>query len=242
MNLEKDSTKDKKQIHYLFQTICGVTLDIAVKTRLVGRSIRSKNKLSYGETGKVILIILGSGQLNSELYGKILDRLQWNEAWKKFIESLREDRGSPISATGNINEYGGENRSSESTTASSEEPIVLKFHKALQVTYEANFSLSPVCFLYLIERYLFLLPPFKGYFFTTKATFVEWLIYQDGTHSSTSSFMAVKQQSLEDALELIMNMVHMFLYPGVAIDWIKKSHLNVKYYHSLLVLRLIDHS
>ncbi|XVF85500.1 hypothetical protein PTKIN_Ptkin17bG0122600 [Pterospermum kingtungense] len=207
--------------------------------------IRSKNRLSYAETGKVALIILGSGQLNSELYGEILDRLQWNEAWKNFIGSLKEDRGSPISTTGHINESVGENRSSESTTASAagyiKEPIVLKFHKALQDTYEANWRISPVCFLYLIERYLFLLSySFEGYFFTTETTFVEWLIYQDGTPCSTSSSKATKQQSLENLLQFVIDMVHHFLYnPRQAKEWIKNSHLSEKKYHSLLVLRLV---
>ncbi|XWS34413.1 hypothetical protein CRYUN_Cryun21dG0036400 [Craigia yunnanensis] len=217
---------------------------------------RSKNNdLSYGETGKVALIILGSGQLNSELYGKILEGLQWNVAWKNFIGSLKEDRGSPpVSTTGHINEHVRGDRSSESTTGSAagyikeignKEPIVLKFHEALRDTYEANWGIipdyiSPACFLYLIERYLVLLSYFNGYFFTTKATFVEWLIYQDGIPSSTSGFMTVKHQSLEVIFKFVIDMVQKFLYDKrETIAWIKKSHINVKEYHSLLVLRLV---
>ncbi|XVF85502.1 hypothetical protein PTKIN_Ptkin17bG0122800 [Pterospermum kingtungense] len=211
--------------------------------------IRSMNRLSYGETGKVALIILGSGQLNSELYGKIVDRLQWNNAWKNFFGSLKEDRGSSDSTTGHINVSVGENRSSESTTGSAagyieeirtEEPIVSKFHKALRDTYDANLRMSPVCFLYLIERCLFLLSHSKGYFFTTQTTFVEWLIYQDGTRNSTSSFKAIEQQSFEDILKFVFDVVHEFLYyTRETINWIKNSHINVRKYHSLMVLRLV---
>ncbi|WRX14405.1 hypothetical protein QQP08_006892 [Theobroma cacao] len=218
--------------------------------------IRSKNRLSYGETGMVALIILGSDQLNNELYGKILEGLKWNTEWKNFIGSLKEDRGStPVSATGPINKFLGGNRSSESTTGSSsaghieesgnENQIIFKFHEALQVTYKANWRrisdyISPVCFLYLVERYLVLLSYFKGYFFTTKATFVEWLIYQDGIPSSASSFVAVKQQSLEDILKFVIEMIQQLLYcKQETVAWIRKFHTNVKGNHSLVVLRLV---
>ncbi|XP_022775868.1 uncharacterized protein LOC111317711 [Durio zibethinus] len=215
--------------------------------------IRSNNSglLSYGETGKVALIILGSGQLNIELYGKILDALEWNVAWKDFIGSLKEDRVSPqVFSIGHINEGNGSSESRAGSAAGymeeiGNEPIILKFLEALQDTYNANWRkisdyMSPVCFLYLVERYLLLLSFFKGNFFTTKTTFVEWLIYQDGVPSSISSFMADKQQFLEDILKFVIDMVQQILYfKEETIDWIKKSRINVREYHSLMVLRLV---
>ncbi|EOY01170.1 P-loop containing nucleoside triphosphate hydrolases superfamily protein, putative [Theobroma cacao] len=185
--------------------------------------IRSKNSLSYGETGMVALIILGSDQLSNELYGKILEGLEWNTEWRNFIGSLKEDRGSPpVSATGPINKFPGVNRSSESTTGS------------------AASHIEEICFLYLVERYLVLLSYSKGCFFTTKATFVEWLIYQDGIPSSTPSYVAVKQRSLEVILKFVIEMVQQFLYcKRETVDRIRKSHTNVREYHSLVVLRLV---
>ncbi|GMJ04494.1 hypothetical protein HRI_004118600 [Hibiscus trionum] len=193
---------------------------ILEKTKYKGK------KLSYGEIGKVALIILGSGQLNTELYGKTLECLQWNGAWNNFVANLNRSSGTSGFAAGSI------------------EPVIFKFREALQDTYNANWRISdymsPVCFLYLIERYLMLLTCIKGYFFTTKTTFVEWLIYQDGRPCSTSSFMAVDQQSLEVCLKFVIGMVHEFLHcKGETIGWIKKSNLNVKEFHSLLVLRLV---
>ncbi|GMI87573.1 hypothetical protein HRI_002426600, partial [Hibiscus trionum] len=200
---------------------------------------RSKSKsLSYGEIGKVALIILGSGQFSTELYGRILECLQRNGAWMNFIANLKEERGSrTISTTDNISEHGG-------FAAVSIEPVIFKFHEALQDTYKANWRISdyipPVCFLYLVERYLMLLSFINGYFFTTKSAFVEWLIYQDGRVGSTSSFPAVHQQSLEDMLRFVIGMVQNFLYcKGETIGWIKKSGINVNEFHSLLVLRLV---
>ncbi|XVF85504.1 hypothetical protein PTKIN_Ptkin17bG0122900 [Pterospermum kingtungense] len=214
------------------------------------------NSLSYGETGKVALIILGSGPLNKKLYHKILDGLKWNEAWKNFIGRLKEDRRYPSgSATGHVNENVGWNTSFELTTGSAagfsgesgtEQPIVSKFHEALQDTYKVNWRkipdyISPVCFLYLVERYLFLLSHhFQGYFFTTKTTFVEWLIYQDGMPCSDNRIIPLEQQYLEDVPEFVIEFVQQFLYyKGETIDWIKKSGLNGKEYHSLLVLRVV---
>ncbi|XVF02940.1 hypothetical protein REPUB_Repub04eG0217900 [Reevesia pubescens] len=211
----------------------GTEISRKLLEEVIFERIRSNNNiLSYGETGRVALIILGSGQLNSELYGKILEGIEWN-VWKNFFESLKEDRGSTVSTTCNINEG---NRSLESTT-----PIIFKFHEALQDTYKGNWRrMPPACFLYLVERYLFLLSYFKGYFFTTKTTFVEWLIYQDGIPNSTSSFVAANPQSLEHMLRFVINMVqHILYFNEETIDWIRKSFLNVRKYHSLLVLRLV---
>ncbi|KAK8484172.1 hypothetical protein V6N13_122280 [Hibiscus sabdariffa] len=196
------------------------------------------NNLSYGEIGNVALIIFGSGRLNTGLYGKILECLQLNAAWKNFIASLKEDRGSPtVSSTGcaagHIKQIGNA------------EPVIFKFFEALQDAYEADWRnifdyMSPDCFLYLVERCLMLLSFCNGYFLTTKTTFVEWFIYWDGTPSSTSSFEAVDQQSLEDILEFVLGMVQQLLYCDEGtVEWIEKSRINVEEYHSLLVLRLI---
>ncbi|KAK8549818.1 hypothetical protein V6N13_055384, partial [Hibiscus sabdariffa] len=196
------------------------------------------NNLSYGEIGKVALIILGSGRLNTELYGKILECLQGNGAWKNFIASLKEDRGSPtVSSTGCaaglIKQIGNA------------EPVIFKFLEALQDTYEADWKnifdyMSPDCFLYLVERYLMLLSFCNGYLFTIKTSLVEWFIYQDGTPSSTSSFEAVDQQSLDGILEFVLGMVQQLLYCDEGtVEWIEKSRINVEEYHSLLVLRLV---
>ncbi|OMO72637.1 hypothetical protein COLO4_27520 [Corchorus olitorius] len=121
-----------------------------------------------------------------------------------------------------------------------DEPIIVKFHEALEDAYKANWRriadyMSPECLLYLVERYLFLLSSFKGIITTTEATFVEWLIYQDGMPACSVS---VKEQSLEDILNFVIDMVQHFLhYKGETIEWIKKSHRNnVKECHSLLVL------
>ncbi|GMJ04502.1 hypothetical protein HRI_004119400 [Hibiscus trionum] len=196
------------------------------------------NGFSYGEIGKVALIILGSGQLNTELYGKILECLHWNEAWKNFTASLKEDRVSPtVSSTGcaagHIKQIGNI------------EPVIFKFLEALQDTYDADWRnifdyMSPVCFLYLVERCLMLLSFFNGYLFTTKTTFVEWFIYQDGSSRSTSDFESVDRQSLEDILKFVIDMVQQLLYfDEGTVEWIEKSRINVEEYHSLLVLRLV---
>ncbi|MBA0619725.1 hypothetical protein Godav_005534, partial [Gossypium davidsonii] len=213
------------------------------------------NSLSYGKIGKVALIILGSGELTTEFFVKIFECLHWNRAWKNFVVNLKEDRGSPtFSTTDNISEFVGENRSSGTTTESaachikqtgSIEPVILKFHEALQDTYKANWRkisdyMSPVCFLYLVERHLMLLSFVNGYFFSTKSTFVEWVVYLDGRPSLTSSFVAVDKQSLEDIVKFVIDMVRQFLFcKRETIDWIKKSGIAVKEYHSLLVLRLV---
>ncbi|KAK8522688.1 hypothetical protein V6N13_115646 [Hibiscus sabdariffa] len=50
--------------------------------------------------------------------------------------------------------------------------------------------MSPVCFMYLVERYLMVLSFFDRCFLTTKTTSAEWLIFQVGRPCSTSNSAA----------------------------------------------------
>ncbi|KAG5240587.1 P-loop containing nucleoside triphosphate hydrolases superfamily [Salix suchowensis] len=122
-----------------------------------------KEQLSYAQLGRITLMILGSGEMLCEPYEKKAGGLEWNSSWKAFIEDLCR----------NVNE----------------ESYMQKMHEALVDTYNANWRIRdyilPGCFLYMLERQLILLSYFQGYFLTTKSSFVEWLIYQEG-HGSPS--------------------------------------------------------
>ncbi|OMO60730.1 Reverse transcriptase, RNA-dependent DNA polymerase [Corchorus capsularis] len=180
-------------------------------------------------------------QLSTKHFFRYIFPLDWRDSLRENMISLR---GAEISRnlleeviSEKIRSYGYIKESGN------DEPIIVKFHEALDNAYKANWRripdyMSPECLLYLVERYLFLLSSFKGVITTTQTTFVEWLIYQDGMPACSVS---VKQQSLENILNFVIGMVQHFLhYTGETIEWIKKSHKNnVKECHSLVVLRLV---
>ncbi|KAK9932132.1 hypothetical protein M0R45_019380 [Rubus argutus] len=71
-----------------------------------------KNELSSGQIGRIVMIILGSGKLNSELCKKLVKKLDCNPPWKDFIESLCASSPGP----GNTSQ---EPREDEDTSLSS---------------------------------------------------------------------------------------------------------------------------
>lgn len=108
--------------------------------QVIVECISGKNNLSYGKIGKVVMIILGSGKPNSELYSKLVQKLICNPPWMPFIETLCEDMG-PWSHSGEPKQVS----------------VLWRFHEALVATYGINWRcvydyISPGCFFYLVER------------------------------------------------------------------------------------------
>ncbi|KAJ4710306.1 UvrD-like Helicase, ATP-binding domain, P-loop containing nucleoside triphosphate hydrolase [Melia azedarach] len=188
---------------------------------LISWRIGLKDELSYGEIGYVAVMILGSGKLRNDLYESVAKRFDGNTPWKEFVQSL----------SGNMD--------------LKDTSHIKKFHGALVDTYEANWRrtdyMSPACFLYLIERILILLSSFQRYIFTTKSSFIDWLINnQEGSAQPASGLVTDIQQSLSDILEFVVGIVLQFLHEDKeTVEWIKNSCTQMKDYHALVVLRLV---
>ncbi|KAL5554087.1 hypothetical protein UlMin_041488 [Ulmus minor] len=170
-----------------------------------------KSQLTFAEIGTVVMIMVGmSGKPSDETYWRICQRFDSNSIWRSFLESLG-DIGSDH---------------------------VHKFHKALAHTYYADSwgqsdYISPVCFMYLVERLLLLVFYFKGYFFSTKYSFLEWLINQEWIMEAV-----IDVQVDEKPLEFVAGFVAKLLCNEKDLMiWIKNSKLNPGC-HSQLVLRL----
>ncbi|KAG6766040.1 hypothetical protein POTOM_030105 [Populus tomentosa] len=187
---------------------------------VIFEDVSSKNNLSYAQLGRITSMILGSGEMVCEPYEKMADGLQWNPSWKAFIEDLCR----------NVSEVS----------------YMWKLHEALVDTYNANWRkrdyILPGCFLYMLERQLILLSYFQGYCLTTKSSFVEWLIYQEG-HGSPTFESLTAPQSTQSILKFIVDTVQLFLYEEKdMMEWIRVSEKNVKVlndYHAVVVLRLV---
>ncbi|KAF3432421.1 hypothetical protein FNV43_RR27161 [Rhamnella rubrinervis] len=184
-------------------------------------TINSKNKLTYGQVGRVAMIILGSGMFNDELRGKILKRMDADSPWKVFFGNLYLNTGE---AQGDV-------------------PLIYSLHGALLHTYGANWRIedyiSPGCFLYLVEQLLIRASCLQDSFVTTKSSFVEWLVHRGKDTKSSSCIGASVQQSLENILQSLISVVHQCLFnKGEMIEWIKQSR-SVKENYSLIVTRLV---
>jgi hypothetical protein len=207
--------------------------------QVIIENISLKGKLTYGQIGRVVVIILGLGKINNDLYKEILKRfdgIYGNPPWRTFIQILCGNMASEFlqgTLPDNISE------------SPRELSILLNFHKALKDTYNANWKeidyVSPSCFLYLIERLLIMASYFKGYFITSKSSFAEWFIYQEVDTNPNSTLMAEVQQFPVEIFEFVVNVVQQLLdNKKDTTEWITRSNINVKDYYPLLVLRLVS--
>ncbi|XP_057960849.1 uncharacterized protein LOC131152911 [Malania oleifera] len=195
-------------------------------------NISMKRKLTNGGIGRVVTAIMGSNKLVNELYEKIVRSLHGNPPWKAVIEEVKRNA---YSVPPQIN----------SSEASNDKCLPCMLYDALLDIYNANWReesdyISPGCFLYLIDRLLILVSYSQGYFFTTKSSFVEWLIHQDWNVKQCSSLVVDVPSNLEEILDFVANMVWDLLHNEYGTtEWIRKSNICSDSYYPLLVLRLI---
>ncbi|KAG2708633.1 hypothetical protein I3760_05G201500 [Carya illinoinensis] len=202
-------------------------------------NISSRGKLTYGKIGRVVMIILGLGKLNNDLYEKILklfDGIDGNPPWKTFIQNL----------CGNVDISFPHATVPENISKSPREwSLLFRLHEALNDTYNANWMkendyISPGCFLYLVECLLILASSFHGYFITSKSSFVEWFIYKEVDNYPNSTFVSEVQPFLGGIYESIINFVQQLLFnKKETLEWIRRSNINAKDYYPLLVFRSV---
>ncbi|KAI9169780.1 hypothetical protein LWI28_017556 [Acer negundo] len=224
----RESSK-KKMISLRGREVCKRIL-----VEVISKCIGLKNKLSYGQIGSVAVMILGSGELHNELLEQVAKRCDGTSPWKAFLESLQGNMGSE-------SEQGSAPCDKENELR--EVSLVQKFHGALLDTYGVKWRkthdyISPACFLYLIERLLIMLSCFRGYFLTTKSSFVDWLVHLDGKTDPTPFLQTNVQQSMGHILEFIVHIVQQLLHNKEdTVEWIRRCHnTNVKDYHSLVAV------
>jgi hypothetical protein len=205
--------------------------------QVIRKNISPKVNLTYGQIGRVVMIILGLGKLNNDLYEEILKRFDGNAPWKIFIQTLCGNMASKLPhATRPDN--------------GSESPRVLSLpwtlYEALVDAYSADWKterdyISPDCFLYLVERLLMLASCSQGYFITSMSSFTEWFIYQEEDTNPDSTSVAKVQPLLRRVCDFVVNVVKDLLDNKVGtLEWIKKSTICAKDYYPLLLLRLVS--
>ncbi|KAL5061399.1 hypothetical protein RYX36_033003 [Vicia faba] len=170
--------------------------------------------------GRLIVMILGTGNINDELFAQIRRKFEANTGWTLFIENFRRSRiGSSLV----------------------EKDCMRSFYEALKNSCEYNWIaetdfITPGCFMYLVERLLLWISGLKGYIYATKSSFTDWLICQD----QISSVMQYKYRDINSVCDFLANWLNDIVYDQARVKtWLKNSKLNVKNYFPLLVLRVI---
>ncbi|KAL6997678.1 hypothetical protein U1Q18_007804 [Sarracenia purpurea var. burkii] len=199
------------------------------------KDILSKDKLTYGKIGRLVIIWLGSRKPSDELCKKIVKKFDGNSVWKLFIEDL----------TGNkVSESSQESASGKFSEVPKEVASVDKFYNALKDTYNANWRvydyISPNCFLHLVERLLMMASCFRGFFFTTKSSFVEWLVCEKFNANQNANLATGGQFSMSGIFDSVAKIIHQFLYnKDATVGWIKKLNISFDRYYPVLLLRLL---
>ena len=196
-----------------------------IMKEVINENTKRKDTLTYGQIGRVVVMILGTANVQDDLFVQVMTRFDDKDDWNDFIKSLRLNSGN-----------------------GSTDKAVLEMHRtrklylALQYTCSVNWIkeidyISPDCFMYLVERLLLLTSCWKGFIYATKSSFIEWLICQDENSLSNLSFVS---NELVSAHDFIANILREFVYDHNGTNnWIKKSNLDVKNYFPMLLLRLV---
>ncbi|KAK2999235.1 hypothetical protein RJ639_022979 [Escallonia herrerae] len=148
----------------------------------ISQSIFSKDKLTFGQQGRVVMMILGSPKGTVNLHEEIMRSNEGNSVfWGAFTEMLSDKIGSDLS-------HGSANTG---FSDASNGIFLVWLHNMLKDAFFADWRterdyISPSCFMYLVERLLILASCFQGFVFTTKSSFVEWLIFEEWNVNSSS--------------------------------------------------------
>ncbi|KAM7273661.1 hypothetical protein ACFE04_028325 [Oxalis oulophora] len=194
------------------------------------RSINLKIQPSFGEVGRVLLSILGSGEVDNELSEKVSKRFYGFSSLRTLLLSL-----------------------STSTSRIDEVQLVCEFYAFLVQTYNVNLSvpeqmfapephltLGLDCFLYLMERFLILVSYCQGYYFATKSSFVEWLIFQNDYCTTLRCDPLVARESMKHILAFIEHVLSELINNQKnTVEWMWKTGANVREQYRFVVLRLV---
>ncbi|XP_057781571.1 uncharacterized protein LOC130999895 [Salvia miltiorrhiza] len=215
---------------------------------IVIRNIGGRRELSSGQIGRAVMTMLGNGKLKNSFYDIISERLSNGTPWKSFIENLRgpiESDSAKESKSGkSIGDGSHSQRVQESPLRCSREALSELLHSALEETYNISWRLydyiSPNCFLYLLERMLILAPHPSGFFYTTKSSFVEYLVSMPPDANPRTSLATHNRSRPDIMIRFVLLVVEQFLCNRLeSVEWTKKSAIKCNFYIPVLLLRSI---
>ncbi|XP_051116744.1 uncharacterized protein LOC127241644 [Andrographis paniculata] len=179
------------------------------------------DEITYGQLGRVTMILLGSGMPSHDIRCLIAERLgKSSTCWKPFFENL-----------------------AEYLRCGHREVVSYELYRALEEAYNVNWTakdyISPKCFFYLVERLLILVPYGSSFFFASKSSFCEYLLCLNSDVDPAAMLVPEELIDVGNALNFVYDCVLECLNdPKTTAKWIEKSAVDCKYYFPVLFLRL----
>ena len=200
-------------------------ISMKILKEVILRNFQRSDELTYGQLGRVAMVLLGSPKDNSESSPLDLRSLDPNSPWKPLIQVLSRCVGAQ---------------------AQLNEPLACYLHRALMDVYDANWRvrdyIPPFCFLYLVDRLLFSLLEFQGYILITRSSLVESFINLNWEVNPSTNLMSSGEKSefLQETYLIFSRILfHLLVNTQETVQWVKKVGINAKENFPLLLLRLV---
>nr|XP_043619908.1 uncharacterized protein LOC122591722 [Erigeron canadensis] len=181
---------------------------------IILQNVDINGDITYWTIG-IVMMLWFSSRKPAALNEKIVAGVQWSLGWRSLVELW------------NVGYIGI--------------CVVPLLRVALGDTLSENWSnpgyISPHSFVHLLDRLLFMESFSSGLLFTTKTSFVGWFTE---LHPSDTALSALKQIYIKTDFTFFVSIVQRILYNKEDTEsWIRRSKINVSYYHPLLALKLI---
>ncbi|KAL6538714.1 hypothetical protein OROGR_012702 [Orobanche gracilis] len=231
---------------------------------IVSRGISKKDELTYGQIGRLVMVMLGTSELEHGIYDNILENSK-NTSWKSFVKKLKgimesycskesesvepikegavSDASSILPSSTSVDVLSHSERVQDNPLRCFDEALSREFHIALEETYNVHWRafdyISPHCFFYLVERLLILVPHSQGYFFAAKSSFVEYLMCLPAGANPGAGIVTDAQYYSPTIYNFVFRVVQECLSNSMATaEWIGTCGIDCKYYFPVLLLRL----
>ncbi|KNA11547.1 hypothetical protein SOVF_134110 [Spinacia oleracea] len=134
-------------------------ISLKILEEVVVNNTQGTRKLTFGQLGRMAMVLLGSPKGKMESVQVVLGRLGDDSPWKPFLQVFSESTQAQ-----------GQAQLSES--------LACKLYVALVNVFDANWRteidyIAPSCFLYLVDRLMVSLLEIQGYLMVTRSSLVE---------------------------------------------------------------------
>ncbi|GKC94647.1 UvrD-like helicase, ATP-binding domain, P-loop containing nucleoside triphosphate hydrolase, partial [Tanacetum coccineum] len=184
-------------------------LSVNLLNEIILKNVGIKGDLTFWETGRAMMIFLGS---RTSLKKDSIKGLHWNSKWKLVVRFLR-------------------------STDSVAVPLTHALEQTFLDDWKSPDYISTHSYVYLLDRLLLMLSSFSGILLTTKSSFVEWFSYLPSTDTTFPALQQnVKLAQFEMIVERIEDMLYNV---KTTEAWIRGSKIIVSDYLPLVALRLV---
>uniref|UniRef100_A0A803KZ70 UvrD-like helicase ATP-binding domain-containing protein n=2 Tax=Chenopodium quinoa TaxID=63459 RepID=A0A803KZ70_CHEQI len=223
----------KKSVSIDMMILREVDISRKILEDVILTNIQGTDKMTFWQLGRVSMVLLGSPKGKIPSSRMVLRRLNTDSPWKPLLQVISQCSATQAQAQTQL-----------------EESLACKLQRALRDVYDADWRtrdyISPVCFLYLVDRLIVSLLGFQGFLVTTRSSLVEWFIHSEGDSNFSKNWVSVSDRSgeksvfLRDTYFLLARILYQLLRNRAeTVLWVKKSGISAKENFPVLLLRLV---